>query len=132
MAHANVWVASAIWIAACIALAMQADPVWAFIFFLPFSMFPHAVTHTLGFFWKTPRASMLLLIVMVLYAAWFFWVYAEVFYLHPDPQGSIALLFVGVVSTPVMAPAWGLAWWTAHREKSRSPQPAEQHAEPGE
>ena len=54
----------------------------------------------------------------VLYAAWFASVFAQVFYIDPDPQSPIALLFVGAFALPVLAVFWiaaGVAQWRAKK-----------------
>ena len=54
---------------------------------------------------------------MLAYVSWFFFVYIDVFYLHPDAQSPIALLFVGLVSLPVMIPVWVGAFAFERRAK---------------
>ncbi len=106
MVKFNHILAVALWIAVSWALASKSDPWTAFLFFVPFTLGPHAVSHVLCFLLKSHRAAMLLAVGMLVYAAWFFYVYVDAFYVHLDPQSSIALLFVGVVSLPVMVPIW--------------------------
>lgn len=42
----------------------------------------------------------------LLYSAWFGVVYADVFYIHPDPQGPLAFLFMSVVAIPLLGIVW--------------------------
>jgi hypothetical protein len=95
-----------VWVSVCVALASKSGPLLGFLFFVPFTLGPHAVSHALCFFVRSRWAEILLSVGMLGYVSWFFFVYVDVFYIHLDPQSSIALLFVGVVSLPVMIPVW--------------------------
>ena len=106
MSKFNHILAVIIWGSVCVALASQSEPVIGFLFFVPFTLWPHAVSHTLCFLFKSRGSAILLGIGMLAYVSWFFFVYVDVFYLHVDPQSAIALAFVGFVSLPVMIPVW--------------------------
>lgn len=117
--HVLAW---AVWIAGCLALGAQAQPVYAFVFVVPFSLGPHAVSHGLCFGIRSRGAGVVLAVGMVAYAAWFLYVYADAFYFHPDAQSAIALAFIGVVSLPVMIPVWLVAMWLEWRARKGTKQ----------
>ena len=54
--------------------------------------------------WRTCQVT--LIIASVLYAAWFSYLYMGSFYLDPNPQSGLILLFVGLNSLPVMLTLW--------------------------
>lgn len=130
MAKINGILAIVIWIAACAALATKSDPWHGFLFIVPFCLGPHAVTHFLCFRVKSHGAANLLGIGMLLYAAWFFFIYADVFYFNLDPQSPIALLVVGIASLPVMIPVWIVSVYLDESSKLKSRMRAER-AGPG-
>ena len=103
----NHMLAGVVWLAVCVALALKSDPMLTgIVFFAPFTLGPHAVSHWLCFVLRSNRSAVLLGIGMLAYVVFFFVVYIDVFYVHMDPQSSIALMFVGFVSLPVMIPVW--------------------------
>lgn len=106
MVKFNHILALVVWFSVCVALARDSEAGAGFLFFVPFTLGPHAVSHWLCFVLKSRGAAILLAVGMLAYAAWFFFVYVDAFYVHPDPQSPIALLVVGVVSLPVMVPVW--------------------------
>ena len=106
MSKFNQILAILVWVFACIALGSKTDSFTGFLFIVPFTLGPHAVSHALCFRFRCRVSAILLAIGMAIYAAWFFFVFVDVFYIHPDPQSPIALLFVGAVSLPVMIPVW--------------------------
>lgn len=109
MAKINHCLAIVVWLAVCVALAGQSDPMYGFVFFVPFSLGPHAVSHLLCLWIRSRRAATLLGVGMLAYAAWFFFVYADAFYFNLDAQSAIAMLYVGIVTLPVMIPVWLIA-----------------------
>jgi len=94
------------WVSVCVALASKTESAMGILFFVPFTLGPHAVSHWLCFRLQSRWAAILLGIGMLAYMSWFFFVYIDVFYVHIDAQGPIALLFVGIFSLPVMIPVW--------------------------
>ncbi|MFP4579833.1 MAG: hypothetical protein ACLFQ6_03810 [Candidatus Sumerlaeia bacterium] len=105
------------------ALAIKSSPVWGFLFFVPFSLFPHFITHLLIANFRSSAALAVLTITDILFFAWFAYVYAIIFYVDIDPQGAIGLIFLGIYSMPVVLPLWIVAvllelrWRTARRQK---------------
>lgn len=91
------------------ALAAKSADASGLAFIVPLALGPMAVTLLLTCFCHRPLSLALLMTSTVLYAAWFFLVYLDVFYWHLDPQSAIALLFVGIYSLPVMLPLWAVA-----------------------
>ncbi len=106
MARINGVLAIIIWVAGCLALAAQADSLYWFVFFIPFSLGPHAVTHFLCLRLKSRGATNLLGIGMLVYAAWFSFLYTDAFYFNIDALSALALVMAGVASLPVMVPLW--------------------------
>tara|TARA_A100000171_G_scaffold37536_1_gene36578 strand:+ start:292 stop:657 length:366 start_codon:yes stop_codon:yes gene_type:complete len=109
MVKVNHILAVIVWVSVCVVLARGSEPAHAFLFFVPFTLGPHAVSHALCFVLKSCGAAILLGIGMLAYVSWFFFVYIDAFYWNLDAQSAIALLFVGVVSLPVMIPVWAVA-----------------------
>ena len=89
--------------------------------FFPFTMLPFVVDVALAFRWRTTAGQSLLLIATLAYAAWFAFVFVEVTYLHPAPQGSIAFLFVGIYAAPVLAILWSVGWVLERRRRAAQP-----------
>jgi hypothetical protein len=95
-----------VWAAAGVALARVSEPWYGMMILVPFILGPHMVSHVLCFFLKSKGSGTVLCIGILAYLAWFFFIYIDVFFLNPDPQSPIALLFVGLLSLPVMIPIW--------------------------
>ena len=114
-------VAVIIWVACCLMLAKESSPVYGFLFFVPFSLFPHAITHVMVAKANDRISLSLLLVALVGYFGWFLFVYVQAFHTHLDAQSSIALLFVGTYSMPAMIPLW-----VASAIASRLHKPAQQ------
>jgi hypothetical protein len=95
-----------VWVAAGVALVRVSEPWYGMMVLIPFILGPHLVSHTMCFFVKSRRAAAILSFGMLAYLAWFFFVYVNAYYIELDAQSSIALLFVGLVSLPVMIPVW--------------------------
>ena len=94
-----------------IALCAEADGFFAALLFAPFSFWPLAVSIELALKWaKLQPVQVVLAAGSGLYALWFALVYLDVFYWHPDAQGPIAFVFMGIFYLPVMLPVWIVAW----------------------
>lgn len=89
--------------------------------FFPFTMLPFVFNGLLAWFFRSTMAQSLVLIATLGYAAWFAYVFVNVTYLHPDPQGPIAFLFVGIFASPALALLWGLSWLCEYRSQRTSP-----------
>jgi hypothetical protein len=76
------------------------------LFFFPFTMFPFVVAGILAWRWRTTAGLALLLAASLGYLAWFAFVFVDVTQVHPDPQGAIAFLFVGIYALPALALLW--------------------------
>ena len=87
-------------------LCSQSRGFFSGLFFVPTSLGPVFVTLLMAVFLSSRRAQIALFVSSVLYCGWFAYAYADIFYIHLDPQSSIALLFIGAVSLPVMAVFW--------------------------
>ena len=88
----------------------------AIAFFFPFTMLPFVVNAVLALRWRTTVGQSLLLIATLAYATWFAFVFVDVTYRHPDPQGPIVFLFVGIYAAPVLAILWSLGWYLERRQ----------------
>lgn len=105
------WIVSAVlFITASILLLKESNTPLGLLFFMPFSFGPMVFSLFLGCRASSKKCLLTLLVANILYFVWFLWVYLEVFYLHPDPQGPIAFIFIGVYSLPVMIPLWIVAF----------------------
>lgn len=89
------------------------------LFFVPTSLGPLFVTLMIAAFLPSKRAQIALFVSSVLYCGWFAYAYLKIFYTNVDPQGAIALLFIGAYSLPVMA----VLWFTAGVLQASSPRP---------
>ena len=96
-------------------LCLQSRPLYAGLFFVPFVFGPLVVTAVLSFVLLSTRAQKLLTISSILYALWFVYIYAQAFYINPDPQSPIAFLFIGIYAVPVLAIFWIAAGFTQWR-----------------
>ena len=93
-------------------------------FFFPFTMLPYLITILLAGRCKSQSSQIVLVVTTLAYSAWFAFVYLSVTVWHPDPQGPIAFLFVGIYAAPVLIFCWLLAcvleWYIRSNEPSRS------------
>ena len=118
----NLWTAFAFWVIGLFALCLKSDPFYAGLLFLPFALGPQILTHLAIVYAKSRRAQITLTVALVGYFLWFCLVFIEIFHRHPDPQGAVALLFVGVHATPVMLALWLLVAFFEHRwKKAQAP-----------
>ena len=99
------------------------DSVMAALFFFPFTMTPLVINAVAVCRVKTFAARGILLFSTAAYSGWGTWLYIDVFYIHIDPQSSIALLFMGIFASPVLILLWLLTfglerWCSAHSENN--------------
>ncbi len=106
----NQIIALFIWLICVLMLCLKSQPVYGALFFIPFVMYPHAITHIVLHRVKTKAAQIILMIALISYFAWFTFIYINVFYLFLDAQSAIALLFVGIYATPIMLIFWLTIW----------------------
>ena len=88
------------------ALGSKSESVSGVLFFIPFALGPLFVSLMLAAIEHERSCQITLIIGSVLYAVWFGFVFLDAFYWHIDPQSSIALIFIGIYSLPVMIPVW--------------------------
>ena len=93
------------------ALCWEATPFFAGLIGTAIVLWPLALNLLLLRFLTTPGGRKIITITTLLYTTWFALVYAEVFYLHPDPQGAIAFIFVSPLALPVLVPMWIIAFF---------------------
>jgi hypothetical protein len=58
---------------------------------------------------KSSISQVILAGTSLLYGVWFAYIVYETFYVHPDPQSGIILVFVGICALPVLLPLWLIA-----------------------
>jgi hypothetical protein len=102
----------------------KSEPVLGALFFIPFAFGPLFLSLFLAFISPSSWCQIILTIGSILYAGWFFTVFLDAFYWHPDAQSPIALLFIGIYSLPVMIPIWIVSLVIRHRNKIISEQDA--------
>jgi len=76
-----------LWVVGVLMLYHVADSVRGVLWAIPFAFGPQAITH----------AAILLnvlLVALLVYFGWFTFIYVDAFYIHPDPQSAIALVFM--------------------------------------
>jgi hypothetical protein len=112
-------------IAGTVALMSVSEPVFGAFFFVPFALGPLFVSLLMAAFSPSRPCQVLLSVGSVLYGVWFGFIFLEVFHWHPDPQGAIALIFVGVYSLPVMSLVWvaTLIWRRREAKAKDDPSP---------
>ncbi|RKX33876.1 MAG: hypothetical protein DRP71_08920 [Verrucomicrobia bacterium] len=122
MKKLNKFVAALFWVVGMVALCAKSEPFYGGLFFLPFALGPQILTHVGILYARSRGAQITLFIALVVYFSWFSFIFVEIFYLNPDPQGPVALLFVGVYSTPVMLVLWVISALFEHRlKKAQAP-----------
>jgi len=89
-----------------IALCSKSEPFIGGLFFAPFSLFPLLFSLLMICCFESRISVILLTLSMFIYAAWFAYAYLDIFYIHPDPQSAIGLIFLGFYSLPVMGVFW--------------------------
>lgn len=112
-------------IAGTVVLVSISDTVLGALFFVPFSLGPLLVSLLLAAISPSRLSQRALLTGSVLYAAWFTFMYLEAFHWHLDPQSAIAMVFVGVLSLPVMIPVWIISLVGMRRQSSQNQAPRE-------
>ena len=117
------WIISAVvFILAVLLLLVESSGGAGVLLLLPLIFGPMIVSLLLGAAAASRRSLVTLLISNILYFGWFFWVYISAFYLHPDAQAGITLLFVGIYSLPVMIPLWIIAMCLRRSKNTKSEQ----------
>ncbi len=91
-------------------LVIKSSSLWGALFLIPFSLGPVLINMVFALALNSKRSQITLSIGSVIYAIWFGLVYLSAFYWHIDAQSSIALLFIGIYSLPIMI----LIWIVAH------------------
>lgn len=79
------------------------------LLFVPFIFFPLIISLFLIDEAEAQSSIVTLLAGNVIFNLWFLYMFLSVFYWYPDPQGSIALLFTGLYSLPLMIIIWLLS-----------------------
>lgn len=104
------WVSSLMLFAmAFLLLTIKSSNPFGVLFFVPFTFSPMIISLLLGLLSSSKKFLGILLFSNLAYFLWFLLIYRDVFYIHPDPQASIAFLFTAFYSLPVMLPLWGIA-----------------------
>ncbi|MFZ4595944.1 MAG: hypothetical protein ACOYOF_16920 [Verrucomicrobiaceae bacterium] len=102
------------------ALFWKADTVLGGLFFVPMALGPLFVSLWLAAISPSQGCQRTLIIGSLLYAAWFGYVFLDVFVWHVDPQSAIALMFIGLVSLVVMVPLWIVTLVLRSRSKGQA------------
>lgn len=88
------------------ALGIKGATFLSGLLFFPFALGPLVVTVILSFVLRSRPAQAVLTVSSLLYGGWFGYAYADIFYLNPDPQSAIAILFIGIFAVPVLVIFW--------------------------
>lgn len=91
---------------AALALWLQSTGEAAALPMVVIGVWPMIVTVLLSLWLRALLSQNILLLANILYFLWIGWIYIEVFYRHPDPQGALALWVTGVLSLAVILPLW--------------------------
>src|SRR5690349_267158 len=102
----NQIIAFMLWVVGSGMLSFHISSLFGVLFFAIFTLWPHALTHLGIFLAKSSRSHTVLLVAMLGYFCWFAYAYVDIFCTHVDPQGAVALLFIGVSAMPVMTLLW--------------------------
>ena len=119
MKPATLTITTLILVVGTLLLCGQSKGFFSGLFFVPTALGPLFVTFLMASFLPSKRAQAALFVSSVLYGGWFAYAYASIFYIDVEPQGAIALLFIGAFSLPVMA----VCWITAGVLQAKSPRP---------
>lgn len=103
------WVACLIFIVGSVLLLKESSSIGGVFFFLPFSLGPLFVSAILSLYSGSRSSRVISTLGSVLYGIWFGYIYMSAFHWYSDPQSTIALVFVGIYSLPVMIPVWLIA-----------------------
>ncbi len=106
----NKMLAILIWFIVVIMLATKTDSFGGGLFFIPFVMWPHLISHIMIYRRKILFSQLILMIAQVGYFIWFCYVYNDIFYKNLDPQSSIGLIFVGFYAAKILIFFWLIAW----------------------
>ncbi len=104
-----------LWVVGVLMLYHVADSVYGVLWVIPFALGPQAITHAAILLAKSAESRNVLLVALLVYFGWFTFIYVDAFYIHPDPQSPIALVFVGIYAIPVLGIFW-LAAYTTERK----------------
>lgn len=78
-----------------------------------FGLWPMLVNIGLAFWSKHRLTDWLILLSSVGYLQWFIRGYYDTFYVHPDPQSPIVIIYIGFYSMKFMAFIW-MFFWISH------------------
>jgi hypothetical protein len=92
------------------------------LLFLPFYGFPLIVSIVLSAWTKNSLPQCILLTASLLYGVWFAYAVYSAFYVSPDPQSGLIIMFVGIYALPVLLPLWLVARFVEmyHRKKNQN------------
>ena len=76
------------------------------LFLLPFYGFPPIVSIVLARRFTKAIPQMILTLTIVLYGAWFAYIYRDAFHVNLDPQSGILMVWVGIYALPSLIPLW--------------------------
>ena len=92
------------------------------LFFVPFALGPLFVSLVIAVNSPYRSCQIILTVGSGLYSAWFGFVFLNAFYYHVDAQSSIALIFIGIFSLPIMIPIWLITLVLRRRNKLKGEQ----------
>lgn len=81
----------------------------AVLFFAPFTLLPLLGCLMMAVMLKSTPGQAIVLASVILYIAWFSFIYIDVTWLHVDANGSLMFLFVGAYAFPVLLVIWLIA-----------------------
>lgn len=97
-------------------VALRPSSTGAYAFAVAWLILPHAAMAALLFsLWRRAKPLLPWCIAAVLVAAAGLYVLVDAIYVHPDPQGAIAVLLTPVLQGIAFLLAAPLAWWSSRR-----------------
>lgn len=91
-------------------LFLKAESFSGVVFSSLLSLGPLYISLVLAAFLTHQKSQIILCVASSLFSIWFTYVYLNIFYWDIDAQGGVALIFVGLISLPVMIPLWLIAY----------------------
>ena len=101
-------------------LMSKSDPIIVAFFSLPFALGPLFISLFMAAISPYRSCQLILTVGSFLYAIWFILIFLNVFFLNPNPESSVALVFIGAYSLPVMIPIWLLSLAFAYKQMKRT------------
>ena len=120
MKPAAIWTTMTLFLACSIALLMKTEVTAVSMILTMIALWPLLVSLLMLIFCREKQPTNILLASVILYVLWFAFIYGQIFFWNVDPQGSIALLFLGIYSLPFTLALWITALVKEAKQRQRA------------